>query len=234
MDVKSQSPTVTATYPAAGVQRDALARLRSSTEPVQIDAPRPAQPRTPPPAPTPTLSRKQILDATEAVLDEAGYDGATIRRIARQLDCAVGSIYRYFRDKRELLSAVTQRRFQPVLEKVEAGESWQTTASAYVRTALEQPQQYRLMFWLAGCDQRGPADAPEIVGQLLVGWADQLGDRREAERRWAPLHAGIMLGHTAADILHPAAHENGSPTPARAPARPLAPIAIQRDDLTLL
>ena len=53
---------------------------------------------------TPThLSRDQILDATGRCLASRGYDATTIRTIAGVLDCAVGSIYRYFRDKRELL-----------------------------------------------------------------------------------------------------------------------------------
>ena len=34
------------------------------------------------------LSRLQILDATEVCLNTEGYDGTTIRRIAKQLNCA--------------------------------------------------------------------------------------------------------------------------------------------------
>ena len=64
--------------------------MRSEAEPVRVPA---------------VLSRGQILDATETCLAELGYDGTTIRAIAKRLDCAVGTIYRYFRDKRSLLTA---------------------------------------------------------------------------------------------------------------------------------
>lgn len=225
--------------------RESLARLRSDGEPVRVTPaaretadwpahtpvpPKTAQPPADPAAVAPaeagaptqtTLGRTQILDATLAVLEEHGYDGATIRRIARQLDCAVGSIYRYFRDKRELLAAVTQRRFQHVLEAAEAKQPWHVTAKAYLHAAIDQPQQYRLMFWLAGCTDRGPAAAPAVVRKLLDAWATQLGDRREAERRWAQLHGGVMLGRSPDELL---ADFNTTDKPA----------ATTRDDLTLL
>ena len=48
------------------------------------------------------LGRRRILDATQRCLCQEGYDATTIRRIASQLGCAIGSIYRYFADKHEL------------------------------------------------------------------------------------------------------------------------------------
>ncbi|MEX0653942.1 MAG: TetR/AcrR family transcriptional regulator [Phycisphaeraceae bacterium] len=238
MDVTTNAPA--RTRPAVA-PRQALARLRAESGAVEV---RPEPPESPAPAgpvepdastdtPAPTaLSRTQIVDATEAVLDTHGYDGATIRRIARQLDCAVGSIYRYFRDKRELLSAVTQRRFEPVAELIEAGHPWRDTAAAYVRVALEQPQQYRLMFWLAGSTQRGPAEAPQVVRRLLAGWARQLGDPGDAARRWSQLHGGIMLGQSVDVILSDAPAAAAPMTPAVHP--PTAVADRRRDDLTLL
>lgn len=143
----------------------------------------------------PHLSRTQILDATDACLVTYGYDGTTIRRIAKQLDCAVGSIYRYFTDKRELLSAVTQRRFEPVETATEAGLAMDQVYRMYSRIADEQPEQYRLMFWLASV---GKASAgrhlPATIEKLLQLWGERLGDRRQAEFQWAQLHGHLMLG----------------------------------------
>ena len=111
-------------------------------EAVDIPAPAPA-------VRTATLDRKRILDATDTILVDEGYDATTIRRIARELDCAVGSIYRYFTDKRDLLNAVTQRRLEPVAMRVELGSPIEKTMQAYLDAAREQPEQYRLMYWLA-------------------------------------------------------------------------------------
>lgn len=177
------------------------------------------------PAKAPThLSREQILDATAACLAELGYDGTTIRRIAKQLDCAVGSIYRYFDDKRALLAAVVQRRFEPVVERIEQNAPIDAVATMYSMIAAEQPELYRLMFWLASVGQSQHTNTvPAIVKQVIQGWAKQLDDQRAAEGYWAQLHGSIMLGNRGESLPIPQAHSK---------ERPEAPAG--RDDLTLL
>ncbi len=149
-----------------------------------------------PPPPKPqaiNLSRAQILHATAICLAEAGYDGTTIRRIARELGCAVGSIYRYFKDKRSLLDAVTQARFEPVAQV--ASVSAERSAALYAHAAADEPQQYRLMFWLASVDDhQGVPGVPAVIQEIIDAWAVQMGDRRKAERFWSQLHGRIMLG----------------------------------------
>ncbi len=141
------------------------------------------------------LDRVQILDATEACLNEMGYDGATIRQIAKRLRCAVGSIYRFFPDKRSLLASVTQRRFEPVLSRIDLGEPVADSVALYQSIAQAEPEQYRLMFWLSsiGRTDAGPA-VPGIVVRIVEGWSKQLGDPAKAQRVWAMLHGGLMLG----------------------------------------
>lgn len=156
-----------------------------------------------PQAKTPTcLDRTQILDATARVLREKGYDGTTIRTIAKQLDCAVGSIYRYFKDKRQLLDAVCQRRFDAVAEHAELRSPLSKTALMYARVAAEQPEQYRLMFWLASIGKQQQSEAlPAIVRRILAGWTESLGDQAAARKTWAALHGAINLGLAPEQIL---------------------------------
>ena len=146
---------------------------------------------------TPSLSldRAQILDATAIVLRQHGYDGTTIRRIAEKLDCAVGSIYRYFRDKRELLDAVCQRRFEAVAEHAELGMGVAKCASLYARTVTDQPDLYRLMFWLTSVEQAPGAQAlPAVIGRIIVSWGAQFETPGSANRFWAQLHGTMMEG----------------------------------------
>jgi AcrR family transcriptional regulator len=154
-------------------------------------------------AKTPTcLDRTQILDATARVLREKGYDGTTIRTIAKQLDCAVGSIYRYFKDKRQLLDAVCQRRFDAVAEHAELRSPMTKTVLMYARIAAEQPEQYRLMFWLASIGKQQQSEAlPAIVRRIVAGWTDSLGDQAAARKTWAALHGAINLGMAPDQIL---------------------------------
>lgn len=154
-----------------------------------------------PKAPT-CLDRSQILDATARVLRERGYDGTTIRTIAKQLNCAVGSIYRYFKDKRTLLDAVCQRRFDAVAEHAELRMPLSRTVLMYARTAAEQPEQYRLMYWLNSVGRRQHGEAlPAIVRRIVASWAETLGDQAAAKRLWAQLHGCIMLGLDAEQTI---------------------------------
>jgi AcrR family transcriptional regulator len=192
----------------------------------QINAQRPSR------KPATQLSRTQILDATLACLNASGYDGTTIRAIAKRLDCAVGSIYRYFKDKRELLDAVCQRRFEPVAQQLEAGASLEASAAAYARAAVDEPEMYQLMFWLGSV---GRPDAsrvlPDVVERIIDGWSKPLGGRREAERFWSQLHGGIMLGRHAQQQPADESTENETDEQAPDAAAPEL-VGVSADDST--
>ncbi len=141
------------------------------------------------------LDRRRILDATESCLIEKAYDGTTIRQIAIRLDCAVGSIYRYFKDKRDLLTAVTQRRFEAVAEHVDLGTPIQRSTGLYYRVAMERPELYQLMFWLTSVGRPGGETVlPHVIERIIEGWAQQVGGEARARQLWAALHAGVTLG----------------------------------------
>lgn len=145
--------------------------------------------------PATCLDESQVLDATSRVLRERGYDGTTIRAIAKQLGCAVGSIYRYFPDKRALLDGVCQRRFESVAEQAELRSGVMTSVQKYARVAAEQPELYRLMFWLASVGKQQMGEAlPAVTRRIIAGWAESLGDQTRAKALWAQLHGCIMLG----------------------------------------
>jgi AcrR family transcriptional regulator len=193
-----------------------------------------AESASPVPAARPNaqLSRSQILDATEQCLIRKGYDGTTIRGIASILGCAVGSIYRYFSDKRQLLDAVTQRRFRPVLEHVRARQKPHRTAMLYLQVAADQPQLYRMMFWLPGiADQQNPAAVPTIVRQIIDGWATQLGSEDAAETFWCRLHGSLILGKNPTALIDSLSPDAAAPL--RTPASP-EPVATRAEDVTLL
>lgn len=156
-----------------------------------------------PPVKSPTcLDKTQILDATARVLREKGYDGTTIRTIAKELDCAVGSIYRYFKDKRQLLDAVCQRRFEAVAERTELRSPMSLTVHMYAKVASEQPEQYRLMFWLASIGKQQQSEAlPAIIRRIISGWTEAMQDQAKARRTWSTLHGAVNLGLSPDQIV---------------------------------
>lgn len=53
--------------------------------------------------------RRQLLDAAMAIVVEEGLDGLTVAGIAKRLDAAVGSLYRYFPGKDALIVGLQER-----------------------------------------------------------------------------------------------------------------------------
>lgn len=147
------------------------------------------------------LSCEHILEATEACFADAGYDGTTIRAIATRLGCSVGSIYRYFTDKRDLLRACAARAFGPVARYLDAeAVSFDESLRMYLQLAAKFPQMYRLMFWLECVDNPTTAGPPRAIAALLDGWAKLLDDRAVAESAWATTHGLIMMGLSTEQI----------------------------------
>jgi AcrR family transcriptional regulator len=68
--------------------------------------------------------RQEILDAALKVVAQRGIDGVTVEQVAKEADFAVGSIYRHFRSKDELvqeLFAALSTRFLDDLEAIVRG-----------------------------------------------------------------------------------------------------------------
>jgi AcrR family transcriptional regulator len=161
--------------------------------------------------PTTQLSRQQILHATALCLRRDGYDATTIRRIAGELSCSVGSIYRYFTDKRELLLAVTQCAFEPVAAAAENRTDLEASLRLYHATAAADPSVYKLMFWLASMTGETittelggtvlKRTMPPVIERTLAGWSAMLGGESRARRCWATLHGAIMLGLDASEAV---------------------------------
>lgn len=80
------------------------------------------------------ITRERIFRAAMAVMGEKGYQGATIREICERANVAVGSFYRYFQAKPDLLRSVydagDERMQAEAPELSEA--SWMTRISAFV------------------------------------------------------------------------------------------------------
>ena len=66
-------------------------------------------------------TREKILEAALACFEELGYDEATTAAIARRARIAVGTLYGYFADKRDILLEVLDRTLREVADYVIRG-----------------------------------------------------------------------------------------------------------------
>ncbi|MFE2419987.1 TetR family transcriptional regulator [Streptomyces hokutonensis] len=79
----------------------------------------------------------RILDACADLLDEVGYDALSTRAVAVRAGVPIGSVYRFFGNKRAMADALAQRNLERYTERVterlkEAGgtEGWRAAMDA--------------------------------------------------------------------------------------------------------
>ncbi|MGW1748687.1 TetR family transcriptional regulator [Streptomyces sp. NPDC002092] len=60
----------------------------------------------------------RILDACADLLDEVGYDDLSTRAVALRAGVPIGSVYRFFGNKRQMVDALAQRNLERFTEQV--------------------------------------------------------------------------------------------------------------------
>ncbi|MFR0353634.1 TetR family transcriptional regulator [Streptomyces sediminimaris] len=60
----------------------------------------------------------RILDACAELLDEVGYDALSTRAVALRAAVPIGSVYRFFGNKRQMVDALAQRNLERFTERV--------------------------------------------------------------------------------------------------------------------
>ena len=106
--------------------------------------------------------RRALVDAAIPLIRKGGAEALTLRAVARAAGVSQTAPYRHFADRAALVAAVADRGFERLharlIEAVKVparttGRGRQTArgglqaiAVAYVRFALDQPEEYRIMF----------------------------------------------------------------------------------------
>jgi AcrR family transcriptional regulator len=112
-------------------------------------------------------ARRTILDATEALLLEAGGDAFSIRGLAQRCGYSAPTIYHYFGDKDGLIDALLDDRFGRLLEALQGvgastdpAENLRQLALAFIRFGHANPTFYRLV---SSVSRKGRARTPPAV-----------------------------------------------------------------------
>jgi len=79
----------------------------------------------------------RILDACADLLDEVGYDDLSTRAVALRAEVPIGSVYRFFGNKRAMADALAQRNLERYTERVterlsqtDGGGGWRAAMDA--------------------------------------------------------------------------------------------------------
>lgn len=158
--------------------------------------------------------RQAMLKAASNLFLEQGYEQFSLRQVAERIGYSPGTIYRYFKDKDDLLFTVVDEGFQRFGEQLGAvlaitSDPWQrliALARAYITFGLQNPVYYQLMFMQRGdfLMRRGAYEnAPHIdsftllstlVQEAMDAGALRPGDAHStSDAFWAIVHGVVAL-----------------------------------------
>lgn len=136
--------------------------------------------------------RQEILDAARKVLADRGLDGVTVEHVAREAEFAVGSIYRHFSSKEQLIEELLLDLAEPVFEELESlgqrGLPFEARLDALVRL-LHQRQMETEPFLMALISAPGAFPSPSSaagrqmheIGLRYMAALDELLAQGQAE-----------------------------------------------------
>ena len=103
-----------------------------------------------------TQIRQNILDTTRKLLVKYGYNSLSMRKIASDAGCALGTIYLYFDNKDVLIHSLIDEGFELMYtdicedaEKYKAPQQkLESVCRNYISFGLEYPEYYEIMYLL--------------------------------------------------------------------------------------
>lgn len=117
------------------------------------------------------LKRQRLLAAAEQLFQEQGYDGTTTREIAKVADVAVGTLFAYACDKRDLLLMLLNDRLETLFSNATAtrpneqpllDQLTQLFQPIYEFFAAERNVALGGMREIAAIGEPSPSDTPEV------------------------------------------------------------------------
>ncbi|WP_454013120.1 TetR/AcrR family transcriptional regulator [Aquamicrobium terrae] len=96
--------------------------------------------------------RSELIAAAHKLVQEEGYEGLTIRKLAKRVGYAPMSVYSYFADKQDILLALAQDAFETLARRIEENrsddplEALKAVMVEYAAFGLGNPNEYRIVF----------------------------------------------------------------------------------------
>jgi AcrR family transcriptional regulator len=150
--------------------------------------------------------RDTFCDAAYELYVQKGYEGVTMRGIAKALGCSAMMAYRYFENKEEVFAALRAKHFDRLalmLEDVSKSlpplEHLKNLARAYASFALENPDAYRLLYMIPAHQE---ATYPEVARAQLRTQYVLFDATRRAVDSGAIVGDSFLLAHTLWASIH--------------------------------
>jgi AcrR family transcriptional regulator len=162
-------------------------------------------------------TRRAILDATEALLVEDGFEAFSMRRLAERCGYTAPTIYHHFGDKQHLIDALLDERFQGLIRTLRRAQNGtqdevatlRAFSFAFARFGLRNPTFYALLSQpRVDPDEPVPPAAEQARAMMesplaKLAASGRLAADLEATQQifWAFLHGFVLLRTHRSDVL---------------------------------
>ena len=112
--------------------------------------------------------RSELVAAAHALVKEEGYEGLTIRKLAKRVGYAPMSVYSYFADKQEILVALAEDAFAQLAERAERNQPAEPLDALrhgmreFAAFGRENPNEYRTIFMTPKAHDHDAETAAEL------------------------------------------------------------------------
>lgn len=142
----------------------------------------------------------RIMEAAQELFFKKGFDNVSMRAIASKIGYSPGAIYRYFENKKEILSVLRHEAFGEYIERLEAMppeddplERVRRACRFYYEFAMNEPDRFRLMFTM-------------VPSSVALGGKWSVRPRQVLEMFMRDVAAcsaqGRFPGHAPEDVAH--------------------------------
>ncbi len=160
-------------------------------------------------------TRRVILDATEGLLVDEGYERFSMRKLVARCGYSAPSIYHHFGDKRGLMKELLEGRSRQLVNQLEAlpvcpdpRERMRALSRAFVSFGLRDPDHYWLLTTPLETNPSDPPQSAEEVRAILEAPFDELAATGQLtanietvrQALWALLHGMILLQNSRPEI----------------------------------
>lgn len=152
--------------------------------------------------------RKALIETGLKLISEKGISGFTLREVAKRTGVSTAAPYHHFKDKAELLQAMSAEGWRMLGERFEAASGAVETASArlraigeaYIRFAIEYTPYFRVMsrpdlYCSQECDNLQEVTGLKVFEMLRSAVAGCIPGRKndDPELQEIVLHAWVMV-----------------------------------------
>src|SRR5262245_55771208 len=142
----------------------------------------------------PSITRRAILDAAEALMAERGPEGLSVSEVAHRAGVNRTTAYQHFRTREQVIAAVVARLSGEVKKILEAEMSLGERIDHIVKLHLERPEIARL--WLFQMLSASPLPHDESWQRFLKGLRTLAACERSQQGIDAEMLGFILLGAT--------------------------------------